>query len=101
MEPSQRERQILERISDDLELHAPRLTRQFDLMTSAPRIRRRRRRVAALAFVAGAMILGVAVLVPPRIIGGVYLTAAFGYAVMFCAAVWWVIAPPKVVFRSK
>ncbi|GAA2415793.1 DUF3040 domain-containing protein [Mycolicibacterium llatzerense] len=99
MEPSQRERQILEQISDELELHAPRLTRQFDRMTSAPRIRRRRHAVAALVFVVGAAVLGTAVLIPPGIAGGVYVAAACGYAVMFYAAVRWVTAPPKAVFR--
>ncbi|MDR3661794.1 MAG: DUF3040 domain-containing protein [Mycobacterium sp.] len=99
MEPSQREQQILEQISDGLELDAPRLTRQFDEMTSAPRIRRRRRKVAALVFVLGVAILGSAVFAPPGIAGAVYAMAACGYALMFGAAVGCVTAPPKAVFR--
>ncbi|GAA2408737.1 DUF3040 domain-containing protein [Mycolicibacterium llatzerense] len=99
MEPSQRERQILEQISDELELHAPRLTRQFDEMTSAPRIRRRRRTVAALVFLLGAAMMGSAVFVAPGMAGAVYVVAACGYAMMFGAAVGWVAVPPKVALR--
>lgn len=98
MELSQRERQILEQISDELELDAPRLTRQFDQMTSAPRIRRRRRAVAAVWFVLGAAMMGSAVFAPA---GVVYIVALCGYAVMFGAAAGWVAVPPKAPVRRK
>ncbi len=101
MEPSQREQQILEQISDELELDAPRLTRQFDEMTSAPRIRRRRRTAAALLFLLGVAMMGGAVFVAPVITGGVYFVAACSYAMMFGAAVGWVAVPPKAVLRRR
>ncbi len=101
MEPSQHEQQILEQISDELELAAPRLTRQFDEMTSAPRIRRRRRTAAALVFPLGAVVMGSAVLVPPGIAGAMYILAACGYAMMFGAAFRWVTVPPKAALRRR
>ncbi|BCI82981.1 DUF3040 domain-containing protein [Mycobacterium sp. SMC-18] len=101
MEPSQREQQILEQISDELELAAPRLARQFDEMTSATRIRRRRRTAAAPVFLIGAAMIGSAVFVAPGIAGGVYVVAACSYAMMFTAAFGWIAVPPKEGLRRR